>query len=87
MCDFINTNKVIIAITTFGEYRAVMKKVMMVIKEACLIERKKRQTSRKKKSDDAVARRQKAKALIQCIRRGGLRKEEIEKRLEENFGK
>ena len=86
MCDFINTHEDLIAITSFGEYRAVMKKVMVVIQEAHSTERKRRQTSRKKKSDEVLARRQRAKALIQDIRRKGIGKEEIERRFEEIYG-
>ena len=52
VCDYINTRDDIIHITTFREYREVMKKVMNVIKEAHNKERKRRQTSRKKISDD-----------------------------------
>ena len=49
VCDFISTHDDLIHITTFGEYRVVMLKVMRVIKEAHNSERKRRQTSRKKK--------------------------------------
>ena len=86
VCDFINTHEDLIAITTFGEYREVMKKVMSVIKEARNVERKRRQSSRKKKKDETKSRTQKAKTLISTIRRG-LRRDEIEKRLEEIFGR
>ena len=41
MCDFINAHEDIITITTFGEYRDVMKKVMKVIKEAHNVEKTK----------------------------------------------
>ena len=34
VCGFINAHESLINITTFGEYRSVMKKVMLVIKEA-----------------------------------------------------
>ena len=68
VCDFINMHEELINITSFGEYRAVMKKVMIVIKEAHNTERKRRQSSRKKKSDEVIARRQRAKALIRDIR-------------------
>ena len=40
VCDFINTHEDFIHITTFGEYRRVMLKVMKVIKEAYNVERK-----------------------------------------------
>ena len=85
VCDYINSHQEIIAITTFGEYREVMKKVMGVIKEAHNVERKRRQSSRKKRRDESSRRTQKAKALISTIR-GVMRKEENWKRLEEIFG-
>ena len=44
--DFINAHEDIITITTFGEYRVMMRKVMRVIKEAHNTERKRMQTSR-----------------------------------------
>ena len=40
VCDFINTHEDLIHITTFGEYRDVMKNVMRVIKEAHNAQRK-----------------------------------------------
>ena len=43
VCDFIDTDEDLIHITTFGEYRRVMLKVMEVIKEAENVERKRRQ--------------------------------------------
>ena len=46
VCDFINTHAVIIHITSFGEYRNVMKRVMRDVKEAHNLERKRRQTAR-----------------------------------------
>ena len=42
--DFINTHEDIIHITSFGEYREVMKNVMRVIKDAHNVERQRRQT-------------------------------------------
>ena len=63
-----------------------MRKVTMVIKEAHNVERKRRQTSREKMGEDATASTQKAKTLIVEIRRGGLRKEDVVKRLEQIFG-
>ena len=86
VCDFINAHDDIIHIETFGEYKCVMKKVMMVIREAFNVEWERRQTSRKKRSEDAKTRTQRAKALVAQIKRGRLRKEEIGKRLEEIFG-
>ena len=86
VCDFINRRDDLIRITTFGEYRKVMMKVMSVIKEAHNVERKRRQTTRKKKLGETAVRKQRAKALVSMIRRGGMKKEEIEKRLDEIFG-
>ena len=86
-CDLINTHEDFIQITTFGEYKVVMKKVMRVIKEAHNVERKRRQSAKKKKLEEAVKRTQKAKSLIAEIRRRDMRKEEIEARIEELFGK
>ena len=64
-----------------------MLKVMKVIKEAHNVERKRRQTSRKKKRDETTARKQRAKTLISTIGRGGMKKEDIEAKPEEIFGK
>ena len=77
VCDFINAHEDIITITTFGEYRVVMKKVMKVIKEAHNVERKRRLTSLKERSEVLVAMTQRAKALIADIKRGRMREEEI----------
>ena len=71
VCDFINAHEDI-KITSLGEYRVVMLKVMRVIKEAHNVERKRRQTSHKKKSDDAMTRTQRAKALICDVKQGRL---------------
>ena len=87
VCDFINRRDDLIRITTFGEYRQVMLKVMSVIKEAHNVERKRRQTTRKKKCEEIGVRKQRAKALISTIRRGGMKKEEIERRFDEIFGR
>ena len=46
MCDFINSHEDLIRITTFGEYRTVMLKVMKVIREANLVVRRRRRTAR-----------------------------------------
>ena len=86
VCDFINAHEERIQITSLGEYRVVMKKITRVIKEAHLVERKRRHTSRMKRMDESKTRTQRAKALIAEIRRGGMRKEEIEKSLEKIFG-
>ena len=68
MCDFIKAHEDLTTITTFGEYRDVMKKVMMVIKEAHNVERKRRQSSRKRIRDEIEKRKQKTKALIAIIK-------------------
>ena len=86
VCNFINSHDDIISISSFGEYRNVMKKVMKVIKEAHLVERKRRQTSRKKRALDKTTTTQRAKTLITKIKRGEVRREEVERRLEEIFG-
>ena len=52
VCDFINAHEDMISITTFCEYRDVMRRVMKVIKEAHNVEKKRRQTSRKRKKED-----------------------------------
>ena len=77
VCDYINAHEELIIITSLGEYRVVMKKVMRVIKEAHNVERKRRQSSRKKMSDDARTRTQRAKSLICDIKRGRLGKEDV----------
>ena len=87
VCNFISAHEDIINITSFGEYREVMRKVTNVIKEAHLVERKRRKTTRKTKGEEASKRKQRAKALIAAIKQGKMRKEEIERRLEEIFGK
>ena len=56
VCDFINTHEDLVNITTFGEYRKVMVKVMSVIREAHNVEKKRRQTARKKRGDEAMKR-------------------------------
>ena len=53
VCNFINAHEDFIKITTFGEYRVVMKKVMMVIKEAHNVERKRRYSARVKRSEES----------------------------------
>ena len=86
VCDYINSHEDLIGITSFGEYREVMKKVIKVIREAHNVERKRRQTARKKRSEEAVKRTQKAKSLIAEIRRREMSMGEIEARMEEIFG-
>ena len=68
VCDFINAHENLINITSFGEYRVVMKKVTNVIKEAHNADRERRQTARKKRSEEAEKRTQKAKALFPTSR-------------------
>ena len=86
MCNSINAHEEIIHITTFGEYKVVMKKVMSVIKEAHNMERKRRQMARKNKIEEIPKTIQKAKSLIVSKRRGHLKKEDIERKLEAIFG-
>ena len=64
-----------------------MKKIMAVIKEAHNVERKRRHTAKKTKSDESKARIQRAKALIVRIKHGLIKKDEIERTMEEIFGK
>ena len=87
VCEYINTHEDLIHITTFGEYKEVMKKVMMVIREAHNVERKRRQTSRKKKEAETKAMTQRAKSLIASIKGGRMTKDDIERSLEAIFGK
>ena len=86
VCDFINAHEDLINITTFGEYRDVMKKVMRVIKEAHNTEKKRRLTAQKKRSDATKTRTQRTKALITEIKRGKMGNDEIIKRMERIFG-
>ena len=86
VCDYINAHEDLIHITTFSEYQVVMRKVMVVIKEAHIVERKRRQTARKRKSEEIASLTQRAKTLICEVKRGGLKKEEIERRLVCIFG-
>ena len=51
-CVFINSHENLIHISSFEEYRSVMKKVMRVIKEAHNVEKKRRQTSRNEKIEE-----------------------------------
>ena len=87
VCDFINAHEDLITITTFGEYRDVMRKVMKVIREAHNVERKRRQTARKKKETETKARTQRAKSLIASVKGGRMSKDDIERSLEAIFGK
>ena len=86
MCDFINAHEERIQITSLGEYRVVMKKIMRVIREAHLVERKRRHTSRMKRMDESKTRTQRVTALIAEIRREGMRIDEIEKSMEKILG-
>ena len=52
VCVFINSHENLIHISSFEEYRSVMKKVMRVIKEAHNVEKKRRQTSRNEKIEE-----------------------------------
>ena len=58
---------------------------MKVLKEAHNTERKRRQTTRRKKSEETSKRTQQAEALVADIKQGGMRREEIEIRLDEIF--
>ena len=87
VCDFINAHDDLINITTFGEYRGVMRKVMRVIKEAHNTQRKKRQSGKKKPDEEARKRTQRAKALIAIVKQGKMSKDEVMGRLEEIFGR
>lgn len=60
---------------------------MVVIKEAYDSEKKRRQTSRKMTMEDVKAKTQRAKALTCIIRQGKMGKEEIERNVEQVFGK
>ena len=64
-----------------------MKKVMRVIKEAHNTERKRRKTSRQNKREETTRMIQRAKSLISEVKRGRMRKEKIEEKLDEIFGK
>ena len=86
VCEYINTHEDIVQITTFGEYKAVMRKVMRVIREAHNTERKRRQTSRREKCETIRVRTQQAESLICEIKRG-MKKEDIAMKVEEIFGK
>ena len=59
VCDFLNTHEELIGITTLGEFRNVLLKVMRVIKEAHNREKKRILTSWKKKSDEMTVIKQK----------------------------
>ena len=87
VCEYINTHEYLIHITTFEEYKEVMKKVTNVIKEAHAVERKRRQTSRKKKEVETKAITQRAKSLIASVKGGKMAKDDIERSLEAIFGK
>ena len=52
VCDFINAHEELVHITSFGENRDVMRKVMKVIKEAYNTKRKRRQSGKEKRSDE-----------------------------------
>ena len=83
----INSHEDFIQITSFGEYKVVMKKVMSVIKESHTVERKRREMAKKNMSEESSKKIQKAKALIVSIKRGQMEKEEIKRKLDALFGK
>ena len=83
--EYINAHEDLIHITTFGEYKEVMMKVMSVIREAHNVERKRRQTSRKKKEAETKAMTQQAKSLIASVKGGRMAKDDIERSLEAIF--
>ena len=87
VCDFINAHDDLINITSFGEYRGVMRKAMRVMKEAHNTQRKRRQTGEKKMNGEARKRTQRAKALIAIVKQGKMSKDEVMRRLEEIFGR
>ena len=74
VCDYINSHEDIISITSFGDYRETMKRVMKVIKEAHNVERMRRHAARKKRGEDAAKKTQKSKSLIAEIRRREINK-------------
>ena len=82
VCDFISSHDELINITTFGEYRNVMKNVMSVMKETHNTERKRRWAVKNEKSEERRTRTKRAKALIPQIKRGEMRKEDILGRVE-----
>ena len=86
-CVTSSTHEDLVNITTFGQYRKVMGKVMRVIREAYNVEKKRRQTARKKRGDEAMKRTQRVKALIAIIKQGKMNKDEIERNIEKMFGK
>ena len=85
VCDFLNAHEIPICITTFGKYIVVMKKIMIVIKEAHAVEREMRQTARKRFCEETTARTQRAKALKAAVKRGGMSMVAIERKLDEIF--
>ena len=87
VCDFINAHEDLITITSFSEYRGVMRKVMRVIKEAHNTQRKRRLSGKKKMNEEARKRTQQAKALSAIVKQGKMSKVEVMRRLEEIFGR
>ena len=79
MCDFINAHEDLIRITSFGEFRVVMKKVTRIMKEAHNVERKRRQTAWNKEVKSLQQGLRMQRPFFN-IKRGGLRKKEIERR-------
>ena len=87
MCETINTDEELIHITSFSEYRDVMRKAMKAIKEAHNTQMKRRQAGKKKMNEDSRTRKQQAKALVAIIKQGKMTKEAAMRRLEEIFGR
>ena len=77
MCDFINAHEDLIHITSFEEYKKVMKNVMRVIKESRNVEQKRRKTTGQKRRDETETRTQRAKALVADIKHGKMKREDI----------
>ena len=84
--DFIASHDELIHITTFVEYRKVMKRGMSVTKEAHNTERERKWTANEK-SEERRTRTKRAKAPISQNIRGEMRKEEVSRRGEVKFGK
>ena len=79
VCDFIASHEELIHITTFGEYRNVIRKVMSVIKEAHNTERKRRWAAKKEINEERKMKTQRAKALISQIKRGEMKRRCLKK--------
>ena len=64
-----------------------MLKVMRVVKNVHSVEKERKHSSLKKKTDKIGPRMQRAKSMIFDVKRGGMRKEVVKRRLDEIFGK